>query len=226
MSRKAYKPFGFTLVEVIAAVLIATLVIAAALGTFRRTVRNRQKLLYYSELAAHGRYGLNQIRHDLANFYRCREVEQMRLLGIAGGKGTERGDRLIINVVSDREADATEGTGDIFEVEYSLIPGEETEGDFLGRRWAPLDDPQSGNKGGRLVNLAQHVLRLEFEYFDGQFWQAQWDRPNQFPQKVQVKLELGDITGNKGRPLLISQVIVLAPLPIDISDEIVFEDDN
>ncbi|MCP4710242.1 MAG: hypothetical protein GY869_16585, partial [Planctomycetes bacterium] len=45
--------------EVMLAAVIAVLVMGAALGAFRQVNRSRQLARTYSELAAHGRYGLN-----------------------------------------------------------------------------------------------------------------------------------------------------------------------
>lgn len=218
MIRKSYKEFGFTLAEVLLAVVIATLVLGAALGTFGRVAQSRETLRYYSELAAHGRYGLNQIRDDLANIYRSREPEQMRLLGIAGGSEAGAGDRLILHVVSDGATggDEAESPGDIFEVEYGLIYDEENQCGCLTRRWAALEDPREGREGGKLVNVARYVRHLQFDYFDGETWQREWREPGRFPQKVEVMLELGDDDQGKERGLLISQVISLARRGVEI----------
>ncbi|KPK76220.1 MAG: hypothetical protein AMJ79_07580 [Phycisphaerae bacterium SM23_30] len=196
--------------EVLLAVVIATLVLGAALGTFRRVVQSRETLRYYSELAAHGRYGLNWIRDDLANIYRSREPVQMRLLGIAGG--SEAGDRLILYVVCDGATGGDEGESpsDIFEVEYGLIYDEENQCRCLTRRWAALEEPREGREGGKLVKVARYVRDLQFDYFDGETWQREWREPGRFPQKVEVTLELGDDVQGKERGLLISQVISLA----------------
>ena len=86
--------------------MLSTIIVVIALAVFRNVSRTRQISQYYSKMQAQGRYGMNHIREDVANFYRSRDEGGMRLLGIKGSQGAVRHDRLLMTVVSDRPVHA------------------------------------------------------------------------------------------------------------------------
>ena len=117
--RLAGRARGFTLLEVLLATVVGTLVLVVAFLTYRSVATGRELSGYYSEMMAQGRYALGQFRNDLANFYRCRDVSRMRLVGTIG-VNQQNSDRLILYVVSDRKVDAETTEGEVYEVEYGL----------------------------------------------------------------------------------------------------------
>lgn len=218
--KKTDRKTGFTLAEIMLAAIIAVLVMAAALGAFRQVSRTREMARCYSELAAHGRYGLNLMRDDLANIFRSQMNGVMRLDGIPLGDDTDTlaSDTLIMYVLAQPHlTDETESwLNDIFEVEYSL--GETAGSPVLIRRWAPVEDFEVGNAAGISLDVAGYVRSLKFEYFDGRDWIRRWNRSGDLPQRVRVSMELAKKALNKEYSLLISQEISLEPLPRKISD--------
>ncbi|MCP4709339.1 MAG: prepilin-type N-terminal cleavage/methylation domain-containing protein [Planctomycetes bacterium] len=213
------KKTGFTLVETMLAAAIAALVMTAALGAFRQVSRSRHMARCYSELAAHGRYGLNLIRDDLANIFRSQFSGKMHLVGIPLGTDADADDSLIMYVLAQpQSADDNESwLNDIFEVEYTLAESADTPA--LIRRWAPVEDFEIGNADGISIDAARYVRTLKFEYFDGLEWIRRWNQTGALPQKVRVSMELVKNTLNKDVSLVISQEISLEPLPRIISDD-------
>ena len=209
--RGGYAP-GFTLVELLLATVIGALVVAVAAGTLRSVARARERADYYSEMLAHGRYALNQIRNDLANFYRCGDRNQMCLEGRSGGSANYPADRLRAYVVSDRAVGERLGESDVYEVEYMLREQAGRAERYLARRVAPVLNAQVGNEKGILSEVSRYVRVLEFEYFDGQTWQRRWGRSMDYPELVRVTMV---VVGpeEEDRPISLSQEISLEPLP-------------
>jgi len=202
---------GFTLVEVLLASIIGSLVVLVALGTFRSLSRDQQMLEHYSQVMAQGRYALNQIRNDLANFYRCLDEQKMRLEGkksVANGRDT---DRLVIYTISDRTLKANKTQPEVFEVEYGMFSRGDVESFFLARRCGPVEDESLGNDGGVMVLVSDKISDLKFEYYDGLQWQRQWQQPNQLPWMVRVSIKLFDQDG-QGSEITLSQQIALKPM--------------
>ena len=202
---------AFTLVELLVATVIGVLVVVVAIATFRSVSRSRETARYYSEMMAQGRYALDQIRDDLANFYRSAEPQQMRLVGIKGGTIEQPADRLIIYAVQDRPIKEKPGESDIYEVEYGLTINKKSPYRMLARRCAALDHPGSVVSGGILTRIMQPMHSLEFEYFDGSQWLRQWDSREGFPFLVRISLELAN-EKDKHRTLLFTQEVSLEPL--------------
>ncbi|MBN1764510.1 MAG: prepilin-type N-terminal cleavage/methylation domain-containing protein [Sedimentisphaerales bacterium] len=205
---------GFTLVEILLAAILGALVVVVALAMFNRVSQSRSMMTYYSEVGAHGRYGLNRIRTDIANFYRNVEPDKMKLEGIKAVRDGFAADRLIMYVVSDEQERAGEPESDIYEVEYRLCRDRSNNKLFLGRRCGAVKEERSGNAGGVLVPIADYISALTFEYSEnGRDWFNQWQNPNKLPRLVRVSMTLSDPAGR--RPdLVISQEMSLEPLPV------------
>ena len=220
---------GFTLLEVLLATVVGTLVLVVAFMTYRSVATGRELSGYYSEMMAQGRYALGQFRDDLANFYRCRDVSRMRLVGTKGVKQQDA-DRLKLYVVSDRKVGSETAEGEVYEVEYGLSQiDSEHESQFLLRRCGPVTDESQGNKAGEVIQIARNVSRLEFEYYDGEEWQGQWQQEEgEFPWLVRINLVLQDPAGQAGA-ISFSQEVSLLPFrkhkpelvedEADVSDE-------
>jgi type II secretion system protein J len=202
---------AFTLIEVLLATAIGAMVIIAALAAFRSVNQMRQQLHYYSEAMSHGRYALNQIRDDLANFYRDGRAGQMRLVGIKADHENMPVDRLIIYATNDEKIFSGENMNDLYEVEYSLSRDGDKGGYFFSRRYGPVTDTAIGNKAGKLLRMSKSINSLEFEFYDGQTWQRGWDNSNA-ASMVRVSIKLFD-PANAQPPISMSQVISLKPLP-------------
>ena len=199
--------------EVLLATLLGTIIVVIALAVFGNVSRTRQISHYHSEMQAQGRYGMNRIREDVANFYRSRDEREMRLVGIKGSQDDVQRDRLLMTVVSDRPVHADRRESGIYEVEYGVVLDQETQGTFLGRRRAMVENGRAGNPGGMLTRLCENIGELTFAYYDGQEWVDQWHRSPALPKMVRVSMVL--IDPQKLNPAItFSQVMALEPLPL------------
>jgi type II secretion system protein J len=214
---------GFTLLELLLATVVGTLVIVVALLSLRQVSHCRAEAQYYSDISAHGRYALNRIRDDLANFYRNLNPEKMRLIGAEGGTETEATDRLRVQIVQEGwiHGKPSEGLSDIYEVEYGLCEDLASGGMFLARRCGAIEEAALGNEGGTLTRVSDYITSIRFEYFDGTDWQRKWEQKQGISKMVRVSLVLADSKRPLYRPIYISQIISLEPIPtrsIEIED--------
>ncbi|MCK5272746.1 MAG: prepilin-type N-terminal cleavage/methylation domain-containing protein [Sedimentisphaerales bacterium] len=206
---------GFTLVEILLATIIGAMITVAAFAVFRSVTGNRDTLKYYAKIMANGRYALNLVRNDLANFYRAEDPEMMRLQGVKRDVEGKSADRLIIYVVSEQKVHKGVQEGDVYEVEYGISEDTEKGISFLARRCGAVEDKIIGNSGGIMTRVARYIDELKFEYFDGQDWQRQWQQTD-LPQRVRITLKLFDAEGNHS-PIEMSREVSL-PMWLRSSD--------
>jgi len=207
---------GFTLVEILLATIIGAMIAVAAFAVFRSVTSNRDTLEYYAGIMAHGRYALNLIRDDLANFYRAEDPEMMRLQGVKRDIEGKPADRLIIYVVSEQKVREEAKEGDVYEVEYGISEDTEKGISFLARRCGAVEDKSIGNSRGIMTRVARYIDELKFEYFDGQDWRRQWQQTDS-PQRVRITLKLFDAESD--HPSLEMSREVSLPAQLQPSDE-------
>ncbi len=202
---------GFTLVEILLATIIGAMIAVAAFAVFRSVTGNRDTLEYYAKIMANGRYALNLVRDDLANFYRAEDPEMTRLRGIKRDMEGKSADRLIIYVVSEQKVREGTQEGDVYEVEYGISEDTENGISFLARRCGAVEDKIIGNSGGIMTRVARYIDELKFEYFDGRDWQRQWQQTD-LPQRVRITLKLLDAESNRSSIEMSQEVSLPAQL--------------
>ncbi|MBN2375425.1 MAG: prepilin-type N-terminal cleavage/methylation domain-containing protein [Sedimentisphaerales bacterium] len=215
---------AFTLVELVLATVIGALVVIVALSAYHNVSRNRTEADYYSRLMAQGRYALNRIRDDLANFYPCNTDNGISFVGIPSVDTTaaeNHSDQLRFYVAAEpkfeknldhfTEVPLEQTAGDLYEIEYQLKTNENDHTKALYRRIGTLIYPQQGNPAGRSMRIAQNIKSLQFEYYEksSDLWQSQWHHNRAGPDLVRVSMLLSDDSQNKFKPVMISQEIAL-----------------
>ncbi len=217
---------GFTLVEVLLATVISALIVVVSYAVFRAESRTQQKLNHYSNVSAYGRYALERISNDIANFYRNPDWNRMLLEGKEGNLTTiatiltttypanARADTIRMLVTSWQKVHKDKQEGDVYEVEYKLQYNQQDKCFYLTRRCAPVKNIIEGNAGGVLVRIAKNVSELKFEYYSNGQWQQQWLDKGVLPEKIRVYLTIVSPQG-KFKAITISKEIALGPLPIN-----------
>ena len=61
---------------------------------------------------------------------------------------------------------------------------------LLRREDATPDDDLLG--GGAVALAGPYVAAMDFEFYDGLFWQAGWENPQQFPKAVRIGILVVD----------------------------------
>ena len=225
---------GFTLVEMLAALVIGALVALTGLWALRNVTNGREAVYYYGEMSGRARYVLKRIRNDLANFYRSDEPERMQFIGTGGGATTGgASDHIIFDATGQTtpyggltEGDGSRGSGtsamsyrqprrpDTCRIEYWSSYDRRTQRRVVYRRCSSADETPTGKRRGysETLRLVSNVTTLTFSYFDGQRWLNSWNHRNHPPKMVRIRLEISDPQGRYG-PVIVSQGVSLEPLP-------------
>lgn len=176
MSRALAARGGFTLIEVLIAIAIFSLLMIAVYQTFDQGVRSYQTVEHSRELNETARLILDRIGDDLQSAAIFQDNPDMVLVGEDGtGARGQSADRLVFATLNHLALDPNAPESDLAEVEYRIRPDPETREPLLVRREkAYLDDDHE--QGGVLSILSDKVTGLNFRYFDGtESLKERWD---------------------------------------------------
>jgi general secretion pathway protein J len=195
---------GFTLVELLVAIGILSMISVMIYGAFDQMRRSKQGIQRITDRYREGRLAMARISRDLQAAYLSAHtpIDQsiiVRQTAFIGQRGTPA-DRLDFNSFANRRLDRDSHESDQAEIGYfgSPDPDNRTTID-LARRISnrPDLDPQ---KGGRVEVLATNIDLFDLEYLDplsGE-WIETWDttqaigQANRMPLQVRVLLVLND----------------------------------
>lgn len=183
---------AFTLVEILVAMAIGTLVMGACFGAFRTVLDAREKLAVRSALVTQGRAATDEIAAALRAAIAA-EGAETPFLGEDRETDGVPDDRLTFFTTSDRNARRDDAEGDIYEVSFYIMRDEETGRGTLARRKDPgVDDDITD--GGILTQIALDVVALEVSYYDGLLWADAWpgEMDEGVPAAVRVSVTLAD----------------------------------
>ena len=178
---------GFTLVEVLVASTIGVFVALVAVGTLRAISASAEMVDSNINVAAEVRFASNIIARDLLNLYRDMNIKNTRLIGrvVESDEGTVS--CLTLYSVGRMKARIDQPEGDVYEVEYYLLKGEEKSA--LCRRLWPNPDPNEDELRGVLTVIAEDIEVFAVRYFDGEEWQSEWpEEMESVPELVEVSI--------------------------------------
>jgi len=189
---------GFTLLELIVAMVIFSIVISAAYALFDagRSVTTRAE--FRSQLFQTARAALQAVENDLRGAVKMGTAFDTGFIGTSGGSEKEPQDKLEFISVNRHTAttyDVNKITDvvwgiDASKIYYSIEPdAKKTPHGFV--REQPLElTPVNGpvHRDESVVEVAQDVVFIHFRYFDGTDWQTSWDstQTGNLPKAVEV----------------------------------------
>ena len=190
---------GFTLLELIVATTIFTIVIAAAYSLFdsARSVTSRAELR--AQLFQSARAALQAIEEDLrgAVMVASPTPTDLAFIGTSSGSETQPLDRLEFVAVNRHTAspydinvvDVVRG-GDVSKVYYWIEQDETRKVHGLVRERPKELLPPGGvvRREEDVVELAQEVVHVNFRYYDAGEWRDTWDssQVRRLPKAVEV----------------------------------------
>src|SRR5262249_6366662 len=193
---------GFTLLEVLVASAILSLVLAALYGVFSRTLASQRSAEERAERSRSARIALLRLGGDLqASLPLTRENPRFR------GE-TRRANAFpegALSFVSFAQTPLSSAgrESDVNEVGYALFPDPQSPGFYyLMRRVSP--DPGIADPGaeqsphGEEYPLLSHVRGLLLRFFDGRAWREAWgqdDTRSKLPRAVAATLYVQDAHG-------------------------------
>ena len=173
---------GFTLVEILAAAVIAAFVALAAVGMMKAVSSSTEKMDAFIEADDCVRAASRMLYNDLINIYRDSDKRYMRF-ALEREKG-----RSVLSFYTAQKAKVRqiEPEGDVYEVEYALV--EREDGRNLLRRIRPNPDNDIDTRGV-LGYVGENVDIFEVRIFSQGQWLDTWsEEEKDLPELVEVML--------------------------------------
>ncbi len=194
---------GFTMVELIIAIVVLSMVSLIIFGAFSGMKTTREGLQRVSDRYREGRLAMARISRELQSAYislhlpidQSIQVQQTAFLGTRGSPA----DRLDFNSFSNRRLDRDSHVSDQAEISYFGSRDPERSGVVdLARRVSTRLDMDS-DRGGKVEVMATDIDLFDLEYLDPMtgMWVEEWDtleaatgQPARMPAQVRVLLVL------------------------------------
>jgi general secretion pathway protein J len=188
---------GFTLLEVVVALGVLSLIAALTFGSIQGALRARDLLEAEDEVNQIARIAMGKIRRDLQLAYLTPSTTAVNTYRTIFVGQDQSPDRLWLTTLSHQRLYRDARESDQTEITLWTEDDPNTDGAFvLLRREAPRID-QEPEKDGVILPLATKVKAFELRFLDpvtGE-WSDEWDttgteQPNRLPRAVQVTLTL------------------------------------
>jgi type II secretion system protein J len=178
---------GFTFVEVTAAIVIGSFVTLVAVGALKSISDGNRTVRAHSEMAAEMRFVTDRVRSDLENLYREKQANLMKLEGGVQMLGDAEQGSLIFYTLLHEKARALEPEGEVYEVEYGLMEGEDKT-IFTRRVWPNPDE--EADPGGVLTILSDRIVDFRVRFLTEQEWVDQWstEESRMLPDLIEVQI--------------------------------------
>lgn len=210
-------PKAFTLLEMLVASVMTTLIMVIAVSTLRTVTHSRNKLDDISNTKSELRFAANTIRRDLANIYRQTSPDpktpQFQLLT---GKLIESDNvtnappcALTFYTTTRTPVRRGQPESDIVQVEYFLQKDQDDQGVQQGLQWnvsADMEEQMQGRNRllrrtlpnplqqktaqGTVTALADNIIGFQVRYMapNKSQWQETWTSKTQLPDLLEVAL--------------------------------------
>jgi hypothetical protein len=177
---------AFTLVEVLLAATISALLVMTVVSTTRSLTVSRDKIESRSSRRIEARNGLEAIVAAMRNVRRDGAGKDPVVIGHHGGQG--QNDRINLLVIDDRRSRSDGEESDQYEMTFYLWKPEGVAfPSLMCRKDHALDDYPE--RGGLATVVAEGIVGLTFEYYDGEEWREEWsDQETKPPREVRVTL--------------------------------------
>jgi type II secretion system protein J len=163
---------GFTLAELIVAATLTALIGGATVGIVRSTAGSRALADREWALQQEARVAADAIATALRNVW-YDGGQRYRLIGADAWQDGRPADALRLFVTTRRTIRPRLPESDVMECEFRLAgPGDPAPGTLLQRIDPTLNEEPDG--GGVVYRLAQNVVALEIQYYDGTAWRDDW----------------------------------------------------
>ena len=198
---------AFTLVEMLLAMMIGTLVVVSTVSAVRTLTAARESVDRRLRRLTETQHAMGTIAAALANVRRDPTSDQAVLVGHPGGR-QDLGDRIDLLVIDDHRARPDGPESDQYEVSFSLaqLPGR-TWPVLLCRKDHALDDHP--DEGGVATVVAEGIVGLTFEYYTGADWQNDWSELRSGPPEA-VRITLAATGTDRPEPNRPGDVLVLS----------------
>lgn len=189
---KTSRAGGFTLIEIVLAVALCTIVMALIYGVLHSTIQAAERIDELTHGSEIGPAILAQIREDVGAAF-LPGTDQDYFVG------QDRSGRDRLDFISSAAVFAAETPGSepavhtVNEIGYQVKEGPSAEdGLVLYRRVDPFVDAEP-LRGGRLMAVAEQVTLFKITYWSGTEWLPTWvasKLDNKLPSSIRVELKM------------------------------------
>lgn len=219
---------GFTLAELIVASIILALVVGATTIAVFQVLRTRDRASSTGEAFARAQLAAAQMAADAQGALRDQDLLYCRIAVTRGGLAGKDAAGLLIFTHLNRPIrnDPEAPESDEYEVQYRLEPAIASAPNprptfTLWRRAdAVPDDYPDG--GGIAAPVADGIVSLSIDAYDGSAWLAQWDSDSDgYPHAIRITVVAGDDEGRRTSTArrMIAFDRTPSPLPAEEDDE-------
>lgn len=188
---------GFTLLEVVVASIIFSLVVAAAYGLLdsARSLSDRTEFVAGTQQEA--RAVLDTLRSDLQGAYGTAGKEfTTDFVGTQGGSSEAPEDKIELVAANGWTLRSTAPEIDLAQTTYYVYKATETGVERRKlvrkkeRRLTPVDTQTREEEG--MEEIGPHVTYVRFRYYDGSSWADSWDskQSGKLPRAIEVTITL------------------------------------
>ena len=187
---------GFTLVEIMLAMLLTGIVMALVSGVVLTTIQAQQRIEQVTRATEIGPAIMSQIRADLDGSFLPRKAEE----GFVGiNRQGSGGDRDRIDFIATTIAFGSEEQSmaprfhSVNELGYQVRENPNDTGVGILYRREDYFIDQDPMRGGRLIELYERVTHFDVRYWDGETWVEEWnnrDTEGTLPRAVRVELKI------------------------------------
>lgn len=172
---------GFTLVELVAALVALGLIGAIVAGTLRLGLRAQERLLVRSEALEDRRVVLGQLRRHLE------AAAPFWLVGPSEMRVAFRGDMRELWFAA--EMPGGDGAGGIWLARLTVAAGDGGSSLAIERRLLAEAQGFALGKGTESGVVLDGLQGGRFSYSDGRQWLDRWDDPTRLPAKIRIALQ-------------------------------------
>ena len=191
ITRKRRAPAGFTLLEIVFAIALFSLVVAAMYSSWLTIVRGKRAGEKAAADAQRSRIAIHTIEEALTSVRAF--AADIQYYGFVAEAGDSPSLSFVSRLTSSFPRSGKFGDFDVRRVTFSLEPGPDQTKLLVLRQNLLLMDMDQDEKEHPLV-LARNVKDLKMEFLDPQTgdWQDEWAQTNQLPKLVRVTLQMGN----------------------------------
>ena len=183
---------GFTLAELVIVTSLVGLIVMSSGVIMWQVSGARQRVDRREQLNADAYAAMREITTSIANTSRPRGNEQVVFVGEDDQVSGFDADILRLQCVSHKAVRPNEPESDVRLVEFTLTDAPDGNSTILARRTDPTRN-EPDDKGGVVDMIADHMISLNFEYFNGLTWQSDWPQSSgRPPSAVRVTVALAD----------------------------------
>jgi prepilin-type N-terminal cleavage/methylation domain-containing protein len=229
------KNSGFTIIEILIAVAMGSMVLAAVYGAYHMIVKTTRNYSHVSNTYQTARIVLDTLAKEIGGAYQPLFGEEGKMfVGVDEWYGGMENDSLSMVTTTSIQGEEDWIGYDSFEVKYSL--GRGTDEGFLLMETSPYFNLEEPFRKKEEVILADNIRSLDFKYYNGIEWVDTWggeeaaaaaaeaeeDMPV-LPYGVKITISIGMEGEKSPKRFSVVTSLPMTPRPLEEEEEVIEE---